>query len=46
MAAGIPVLAIAPKNSEIVLTVKESECGLVVEPGNVDALVFSIKFLR
>jgi glycosyltransferase involved in cell wall biosynthesis len=46
MAAGIPVLAIAPKNSEIALIVKESECGLVVEPGDIDGLVNSISFLK
>jgi len=46
MAAGIPVLAVAPKNSEIALIVKESECGLVVEPGDVDGFIRNVKFLE
>jgi glycosyltransferase involved in cell wall biosynthesis len=46
MAAGIPVLAIAPKDSEIAQIVLESECGLVVEPGDVDSLLSSIKLLK
>ncbi|HDP74814.1 MAG TPA: glycosyltransferase WbuB, partial [Bacteroidales bacterium] len=46
MAAGIPVLAVAPKNSEIALIVNESECGIVVEPGDVQALVSAIMFLK
>lgn len=46
MAAGIPVLAVAPKNSEIALIVSESECGIVVEPGDVQALVSAIIFLK
>jgi len=46
MAAGIPVLAVAPKTSEIALIVKESECGLVVEPGDVDGFIRNVKFLE
>lgn len=46
MAAGIPVLAVAPHNSEIALIVKESECGLVVEPGNFKGLIDCIVFLK
>lgn len=46
MAAGIPVLAVAPHNSEIALIVKESECGLVVEPGNFKGLVDCFVFLK
>lgn len=46
MAAGLPVLAVAPMSSEIALIVKESECGLVVEPGDIDGLVNSIIFLK
>lgn len=46
MAAGMPVLVVAPMSSEIALIVKESECGLVVEPGDIDGLVNSITFLK
>jgi len=46
MAAGMPVLAVAPMNSEIALIVKETECGLVVEPGDHKGLLQSILFLK
>ncbi len=46
MAAGIPVLAIAPKYSEIAMIVNESECGLVSEPGDVKSLIDNIAYLK
>jgi len=46
MAAGIPVLAIAPKYSEIAMIVNESECGLVSEPGDVKGLIDNIAYLK
>jgi glycosyltransferase involved in cell wall biosynthesis len=46
MAAGIPVLAIAPKNSEIGLIVLESNSGMVVEPGNAEGLIKAIITLK
>ncbi len=46
MAAGVPVLAIAPMNSEIAMIVSESECGLVSEPGDVQGLIKNILYLK
>lgn len=46
MAAGMPVLAVAPMSSELALIVKESDCGLVVEPGDHLGLLQSILFLK
>lgn len=46
MAAGIPVLAIAPRSSEIALIVLESNCGLVVEPGDAEGLMNAIEYLK
>lgn len=41
-AAGRPVIAICAKNGEIARLVEQYQCGVVVEPGNADALVNSI----
>ena len=41
-AAGRPVIAICAKNGEISKMVEQYQCGVVVEPGNVGALVDSI----
>jgi colanic acid biosynthesis glycosyl transferase WcaI len=41
-AAGRPVIAICAKNGEIATMVQQYECGVVVEPGNADALVNAI----
>ena len=38
MAAGIPVIAIVPEESEIAYVVKEDNCGMVVKPGDTDSL--------
>lgn len=46
LAAGIPVLAVSPDDSELARIVKENGCGLVVKPGDVEKLVSSILFLR
>jgi glycosyltransferase involved in cell wall biosynthesis len=41
-AAGRPLIAICAKNGEISRMVEQYQCGIVVEPGNVGALVNSI----
>jgi glycosyltransferase involved in cell wall biosynthesis len=41
-AAGRPLIAICAKNGEISRMVERYQCGIVVEPGNVQALVESI----
>lgn len=46
MAAGIPVIAVAPEESEIALIVKEENCGIVVNPGDTDGLVQAINILK
>ena len=46
LAAGIPVLAITPDDSELAMIVRENSCGLVVSPGNVKKLIEEILFLR
>lgn len=38
LAAGVPVIAIMSANSEIALVVKENDCGIVVEPGDIQGL--------
>jgi colanic acid biosynthesis glycosyl transferase WcaI len=44
-AASRPVIAITAADGEIALLVKKHECGLVIEPGNADALVEALAFL-
>lgn len=46
MAAGIPVIAVAPEESEIALIVKEENCGIVVNPGDTYGLVQAINILK
>ena len=46
MAAGKPVIAIAPDDSEIARVVYEENCGMVVAPGDIDSLVREILHLR
>ena len=46
MAAGIPVVANVPRNSEIAFIVEEEHCGLVVEPGDIEKLTKAIQFLK
>ena len=41
-AAGRPLIAIYAKNGEVSSMVEKYQCGVIVEPGNVDALVDSI----
>ncbi len=45
LAAGVPVIAVMPRTSEIALIMEENNCGIVVEPGDVHGLVNSIERL-
>jgi glycosyltransferase involved in cell wall biosynthesis len=42
LAAGAAVIGICPERSDLAYVLRTYECGLVVEPGNVDALVAAI----
>ncbi len=46
MASGRPIVAIVPKNSEVALTVREFNCGLVTPPKDVSALVRALTWLK
>jgi colanic acid biosynthesis glycosyl transferase WcaI len=41
-AAGRPIIAITANDGEIAQLVRQHECGIVIEPGNVDALAAAI----
>lgn len=43
MAAGKPIIGIMAADSEIGLVIQETQCGWVVEPGDVNGLVFAIQ---
>jgi glycosyltransferase involved in cell wall biosynthesis len=45
LAAGVPAIAIMSQTSEISLIIEENNCGIVVEPGDVQGLVNSILML-
>ncbi|MBU0579781.1 MAG: glycosyltransferase family 4 protein [Candidatus Margulisbacteria bacterium] len=42
LAAGVPILGMIPKSSEMALVVAEENCGILVEPGDVKGLVGAI----
>jgi len=42
LAAGVPVIGIMDRNSEISFVIEENNCGFVIEPGNVEGLVETI----
>ena len=46
MAAGVPSIAIVPEDSEIAMILKEEDCGLVVEPGDINGLKNAIIRLK
>lgn len=46
LASGRPAIALVPEDSEVALTLNEYECGLVVAPKDVSALVQSINWLK
>ena len=41
-AAGRPMIAITAQNGEVARLIQQHRCGLVIEPGNVDALVSAL----
>lgn len=46
LAAGVPVIAMVPQQSEIANIVCEENCGYVVEPGDVDGLINAVLELK
>jgi len=46
LAAGKPVIALVPDNSEIAYIVKEEDCGFVIKPDDINGLVQKIKLLK
>jgi Glycosyltransferase len=46
LAAGRPVIALVPEHSEIAYLVREENCGLVVDPDDLDGLINAISFLK
>lgn len=46
IAAGIPVIAMVPAQSEIAYIVKEEQCGIVVNPDDADGLIDAIIKLK
>ena len=46
LAAGVPVIAMVPENSEIAFIVREENCGYVLDPYDLDGLLKAISELR
>ena len=46
MASGRPIIAIVPQDSEVAMTVKEYNCGIITPPKDVTALVKAIVWLK
>jgi glycosyltransferase involved in cell wall biosynthesis len=46
LAAGIPVIAQVPCDSEVAIVIKEEKCGVVVEPQNLPKLIEAIAYLK
>ena len=46
LAAGIPVIAMVPENSEIGLIIREENCGFVISPNDLDGLINAILKLK
>jgi colanic acid biosynthesis glycosyl transferase WcaI len=46
LAAGRPILAVAPENSDVARIVRENECGLVADPDSPAAVAAAIRTLR
>jgi colanic acid biosynthesis glycosyl transferase WcaI len=46
LAAGRPVIAMVPSNSEIAYIVKEENCGFVLDPTDLDGLISVIRLLK
>jgi glycosyltransferase involved in cell wall biosynthesis len=46
MAAGIPVIALVPEQSEVACIIAEENCGILVKPGDCDGLLAAIHRLK
>ncbi|MCH7658921.1 MAG: glycosyltransferase family 4 protein [Bacteroidetes bacterium] len=46
LAAGVPVIAMVPQQSEIAYIVREENCGYVVDPDDVDGLINAVMELK
>lgn len=46
LAAGKPVIAMVPDNSEIAFIIKEEKCGIVLNPNDLTGLLETIKLLK
>ena len=46
LAAGRPVIALVPENSEIAMLVREENCGLIVNPADYEGLINAITYLK
>jgi glycosyltransferase involved in cell wall biosynthesis len=46
MASGRPIIAMIPENSEVAMTIKEAQCGLVIPPKAVDKLTEAIIWMK
>lgn len=46
LAAGVPVIAMVPEQSEIAYIVREENCGYVVDPDDVDGLINAVLELK
>lgn len=46
LAAGIPIIALVPSKSEIAMIVEEENCGIVVDPIDVNGLIRAIQYLK
>jgi glycosyltransferase involved in cell wall biosynthesis len=46
MAAGVPVVAIVPSESEIAMIIRETKCGIIVDPGDYKTLNDAILLLK
>ena len=46
MAAGIPIIALVPANSEIAYIVREENCGFVVNPTDLNGLINAVSVLK
>jgi len=46
MAAGVPVIAMVPQNSEIAYIIEAEKCGYVINPGDINELIDAIEELK
>ncbi|MBA7585452.1 hypothetical protein ES708_27434 [subsurface metagenome] len=46
LAAGVPVIALVPEQSEIAYIIREENCGYVIDPCDVDGLINAVLELK